>query len=164
LAKIEERGILMKNQIQKILIAVDDSDYAFEAVRYVSKIPTFKKMKIVLFHVFSKIPENYWDIEGQPLFGKRVREVRAWEIQHKEIVEEFMGKAKTFLLKSGVSEDNVVVNIHERQAGIARDILSEAKRKYCTIVIGRKGMSKLKDVVFGSVADKLIKKLASFPL
>jgi nucleotide-binding universal stress UspA family protein len=58
----------------------------------------------------------------------------------------------------------VTVKIHKREKGIARDIVREAKRGYCCVIVGRKGMSKLKDLVLGSVATKLVEKLSLIPL
>ena len=47
----------------RILLAVDGSDQAFETVRYVSRLFPPNRMVVVLFHVTSKIPESFWDIE-----------------------------------------------------------------------------------------------------
>ena len=59
----------MKNQNQKkVLLAVDGSEDALCAVRYVSNLAPFHKMKIVLFNVFSSIPESYRDLAKDPLF------------------------------------------------------------------------------------------------
>lgn len=57
----------MNQTKKKILVAIDGSNYALDAVRYVSKIPTFQDMDVALFHVRSDIPECYWDLEGQGL-------------------------------------------------------------------------------------------------
>ena len=129
---------------QKILVAVDGSDNAFEAVRYVSKTSSFHKMQIVLFHVLAKIPENYWDMERHPLFGNRVREVRAWEKQNKKVIEDFMEKAKTFLVESGVPKDippyviaagdrarlHGLNNVGLKRHGFSEDTLSLLKKTY----------------------------------
>ena len=42
--------------MQKILIAVDGSDQAFTAVRYVSRL-FYKQSDITLLHVMAEIPE-----------------------------------------------------------------------------------------------------------
>ena len=43
---------------KKILVGMDGSELSHEAVRYVSKIPLFQQMEVILFHVFHKIPET----------------------------------------------------------------------------------------------------------
>ena len=155
----------MKKQTRKkILLAVDGSDSSLDAVRYVSKIHPFQKTDVVLFNVLSKIPESYWDLEKEPGLKYRIREVRAMEKQEEKNTREFMGKASKVLWRSGFPKDSVKVNIHERKKGIARDIINESELGYSCVVVGRKGMSALKDMVLGSVPAKLIEKLSFIPL
>ena len=42
---------MAKPEQKKILLALDGSDHALEAVRYVGKIPSFRHMGVVLFSV-----------------------------------------------------------------------------------------------------------------
>ena len=71
----------MNQTKEKILVALDGSDYALDAVRYVGKIPSFQDMEVVLFHVRSHIPESYWDLEGQIQYHSRLSEIRTWEVE-----------------------------------------------------------------------------------
>ena len=64
---------------KKILLAVDGSEHALEAVRYVSKMPPFRELEVVLFNVHSPIPEAYWDLGKKASFGWAIHDVRAWE-------------------------------------------------------------------------------------
>jgi hypothetical protein len=61
----------------KLLVPVDGSDRSLKTVRYISKIDPFRRMRIVLFHVFSKVPEGFWDLETDPRSTSTVKEVRA---------------------------------------------------------------------------------------
>jgi nucleotide-binding universal stress UspA family protein len=153
------------NQKQKkILLALDGSDRAFETVRYICQIPPFQEMRVVLFTVFSKIPDTYWDMEHQPNLGKRMGDVRAWERQKQTAIKEYMKDARQKLMDGGFPRDAVTVKIEEQKEGICRDIIKEAKRGYDAVAVGRKGMSKLKDLVLGGVATRLIEKLEFVPL
>lgn len=155
----------MESQTQKkLLLAVDGSEEALYAVRYVSKLAPFHQMKIVLFNVFSGIPESYRDLAKDPLFARSAREVEAWEMQKRKGIQEYMDKVQLILLRSGLSQDAVTINIHNRKKGIARDIIQEAKDNYSCVVVGRKGMSTYKEIVVGSVATKIIEKLAFLPV
>jgi nucleotide-binding universal stress UspA family protein len=49
--------------------------------------------------------------------------------------------------------------IREREKGIARDILTESKKRYGAVLFARRGFNPLNDHVLGSVANKLIEKL-----
>ena len=147
---------------KKILVGVDGSDRSYEMVRYVSKIPLFQKMEVVLFHVFRKIPEAYWDLEKD--FGWRIKDVRAWESEHQKEIQAFMEKARKLLVNAGFPLNTVKIRLHRMEKGIARDLISETKHGYHAIAVGRRGMSKVKELILGSVTTKLFEKISFMPL
>ena len=149
---------------RKILLAVDGSDQAFEAVRYVSLLFPPDRMEVVLFHVMTKVPESFWDVEKEPAYSNKVATTRAWELQQKKEIQEFMEKARRLFLDQNVPEDAVRIKIQERKVGIARDIIYESQNDYHGVVVGRWGMSQLKDFLSGSIANKLIGRLINVPL
>jgi nucleotide-binding universal stress UspA family protein len=152
--------IMTKRTSRKILLAFDGSEGALEAVRYVGKSPSFHEMEVLLFNVYSKIPESYWDLEKQAPLGWRIDGVRAWEREDERKVQNCLKKATKILWRAGFPKEAVKTNIHERKKGIARDILTEAKRGYSCVVVGRKGVSKVKDLILGSVSTKLLEKIS----
>ena len=149
---------------RKILLAVDGSDQAFEAVRYASRLFPPNRMEVVLFHVMTKVPESFWDIEKEPTYRHKQASTRAWELQQKKEIQEFMEKARQLFLDQNVPEDAVSIKIQERKVGIARDIIYESQNDYHGVVVGRWGMSMLKDFLCGSIANKLIGGLINVPL
>ena len=149
---------------RKILLAVDGSDQSFEAARYVAQLFPPNRMEVVLFHVTSKIPESFWDIEKNPTFRHQLAPVAAWATQQQTAIQEFMERSKELLIDQGVPEEFVSIRMQERQAGIARDIVRETQENYDAVVVGRWGMSKLKDLVWGSIANKLVAHLIHLPL
>ncbi len=155
----------MKNQKKKkLLVAVDGSEQAVDAVRYIREFAPFHKMKVVLFNVFSSVPESYRDLEKDPQFSQAAREVMAWEMQQKKVIKEYMDKAKKTLLRSGFSKNGVAIKIQNRKKGVARDIINEAKDGYNAVVIGRKSKSNFKEIVVGSVATKIVEKITFLPV
>ena len=149
---------------KKILLALDGSDRSLETVRYVSKIPSFREMEVVLFHDFSKVPEHYWDMGREASRAWRLSEVAAWEREYENRIQDYMERAKKTFWRASYPKDTVKVKIHDREKGIARDIAKEANRGYSCVFVGRKGMSQIKDLVLGSVSTKLIEKLSFVPL
>ncbi|MGB6929387.1 MAG: universal stress protein [Syntrophobacteria bacterium] len=149
---------------RRILLAVDGSDQAFEAVRYVSHLFPPNRMEVVLFHVLTKIPESFWDIERNPTFRHQLAPVAVWATQQQTAMQEFMEKSRQLFVKQGVPEEAVSIKSQERQVGIARDIAREAQKDYDSVVVGRWGVSKLKDLVWGSIANKLVAHLIHIPL
>ena len=71
-------------------------------------------------------------------------------------VEQFMERASTLLREAGYPPRHVSIYVKERQAGIARDILREAKKGYAALVLGRRGLSTLKELTLGSTAQKVV--------
>jgi nucleotide-binding universal stress UspA family protein len=149
---------------KKMLVALDGSDRAFETIRYISEIPTLQAMHLRLLSIKSKIPENYWDLENAPQYGRRIKDIRTWEVQQQKSLEEYMGEARQRLLDSGFGEETVDIRIQQRRSGVARDIIKEAKKGYDAVAVGRKGWSRLKDLLLGNVAMKLIEEIRFVPL
>jgi len=152
------------NEKRRLLIAVDGSEQSFEAVRYASQVLPPGKMKVVLFHVQSKIPESFWDIEKDPSFRHRLAPVAAWAMQQAKAMEEFMERSRKLFVDQGVPREAVDVKIMDREVGIARDITREGQKDYDAVVVGRWGMSKIKDLVWGSIANKVVGHLVQSPL
>ncbi|MBF0118390.1 MAG: universal stress protein [Desulfobacterales bacterium] len=154
---------MMKDE-QRILIAIDGSEQAFDAVRYVSYMFPQEKTKIVLFHVNAEVPESFLDLRRDALFQSNVIQITAWSLQIKKNIEEFMEKALNILLDAGFPRDSISIKIQGKKIGIARDILKESHEGYSAIVLGRSGISRLKDIIMGSIANKLLGKTQHIPL
>jgi nucleotide-binding universal stress UspA family protein len=155
---------MRKPKRKKILVPVDGSDRALNTVRYVARIDSFRKMDIVLFHVFNSVPEGYWDLEKDPRSTSTVRQVKAWQIEQKKRINQYMEQARQFLTKADFAADSIIIKIQNRKIGIARDIIREARNSYDAVVTRRRGMTALRRVVLGSVATKLLTKLTFLPL
>ena len=156
----------MKAQ-RRILVAFDGSKAAMESVHYLSRVTALSGDKVVLYHVYSPLPEYYWDMEGYSdpvLYSDRLRESTAWERQSKSVIEEKLAAAQHTLHLAGFQKNQVKLKIVDRQVGFARDIIAEARNGYDLVVIGRKGTSDLAPAVFGGVSFKLLQKLDFLPL
>jgi nucleotide-binding universal stress UspA family protein len=148
----------------KLLVPVDGSDRSMNTVRYIAKLDPLRRMRVVLFHVFSKVPEGFWDLGTDPRSSSTVNEVRAWQIQQKRSINQYMEIAQQHLLKSGFPAKSIEVKIQNRKKGFARDIIREAQNRYYAVVTRRRGMTGLRGSVLGSVAVKLVEKLSFLPL
>jgi len=155
---------MKKTGREKVLLAFDGSYHSMEAVRYISVIPAFQRTEITLFNVFTSIPEAYYDLQSATPLASRVMEVQAWAIQQEKEMKETADKARGLMIERGVPEENIRVVLHERKKGVARDILAEAQKGYAAVVMGRKGVSRMKDLVMGSIAAKLLEKINFVPL
>jgi len=149
---------------RKFLLAMDGSDQALEAARYASRLFTPERMEVVLFHVLTKFPESFWDIEKEPEYHNEESSIRSWELQQKKEIQTFMTKARQLFLDQNVRESAVHIKIQGRETGIARDIVHESQNNYDGVVLGRWGTSMLKDFLWGSIANKLIGRLTHTPV
>lgn len=146
----------------KILVAVDGSNASMEAVRYLSRLSALSEERIVIFHVYSPLPDYYWDMEGyaDPLqYRNEFKEAVKWHQTSRTALQERLCQAKKILTQAGFSEDMVEIKLVERHIGFARDIIEEARNGYHLAVVGRKGINQLKPCSFGSVTVKLMQRL-----
>jgi nucleotide-binding universal stress UspA family protein len=158
------RQIIMGVNGNKVLLAVDGSDQSLYAVRYVSKMLPVKGVDLVLFHVSREVKDAFWDLGVNPALHSKVGQIRAWDLTRKKQIQAFMDKSSKIFLDAGFDQKSIKVNIHNCKDSVARDIIKESGRGYNAVVVGRKGISQVKDIVFGNVALKLIEKETHIPV
>jgi nucleotide-binding universal stress UspA family protein len=149
---------------KKLLVLVDGSERSQKTIEYICQIKPFIQNRLVLYHVFTGVPEGFWDLEKEAVNLAAVNQLRVWEVQKKIEIREFMKKAKSCLLEAGFPVDCFEEKIHPRTKGIARDILAEAQEGYTAVVLRRRGMGALEGIAMGSVASKLISKFTFLPV
>ena len=141
---------------QKILIAMDDSDNAFRSVELAAR--TFSTDNtIVLFNVMLDTAAlcNMESPELIPLFKAQQTSFCTLEDKKRELVTAAMKRAKDQLIAVGFSEKNVQIKVENKSKGVARDILAEAENGYDMIIMGRRGMSGIKEFFLGSISQKV---------
>jgi len=142
---------------KKILVAFDDSENAMRGVEFITKAFT-PDHKITLFSV---IPDTaaaceIFSPELTTYFLSQREIFCSMQDKKTELVNEAIKKAKDLLLKAGFSEDHISAKVAPQQKGVARDIIDEAATGYDVIVIGRRGLSAIKEFLLGSVSQKVI--------
>ena len=75
----------------------------------------------MLYHVYSEIPECYWDLDNDPTRPNNLKGFEAWRREKLETIDTFMQEAKSRLVKAGFGKKSVTVKVHKRERGIARD-------------------------------------------
>ena len=143
--------------LPKVPVALDDSDNAARAVEYVSR--NFSADHEVT--LFSVIPDtqmlcNMNSPELTPYFWSQRNVFCSLEDKKKELIEAAASRAKDVLMKAGFKKEKIAVKVQAKKKGIARDIVAEAESGYDTIVMGRRGLSGIKEFVMGSVSQKVL--------
>ena len=141
---------------KKILLAIDDSENAQRAVQFVATFFTTDS-HITLFNVISDTATlcEMNSPELTPYFLSQQSSFCILEDKKKELVNEAIDKAKEILLEAGFEEKNIAVKLETKKSGVARDIVNEAKSGYSAIVMGRRGLTGIKDFILGSISHKV---------
>ena len=141
----------------RILVANDGSEQSLQTVRYISSVLDLNRFEVVLFHVVTKVPESFIDLEKRiPAYQYRIVSVEPWEKQQQKAVREFMEKAEAILMDAGFPNEAITLKIDDRKIGIAQDIAAESRNGYKALVVGRRGLSDFKDFMLGSVAEHIL--------
>lgn len=150
--------------INKILVAVDGSDQSIQAVRYASLVMPCKHTKVILFHVGDKLSELFLDFDSNPFYKSMLPEIKCWMADQQKHMGIFFKICSNILFKAGFPKDSVVVKAQPKKLSVSRDILKESYNGYNALLMGRTGMSKLKDALLKSVAAKLVKNIRHIPV
>ncbi|MFH2092379.1 MAG: universal stress protein [Pseudomonadota bacterium] len=149
----------------KILVALDGSEKAFKTIQYLCSFKPFLKKEIVLHNIITKVPACFYDLQKDPLNTNANFDVKAWEIDYRSKMDEFMAKSKQMLVEAGFKPEAITVIVAGRNRGVARDIMDEAQNGYHSLLIRRRGGAKvLLPLAMGSVSTKLVEKTAWIPV
>jgi len=141
-----ERRVFNKN----ILVAVDHSDNARRAVDYVGQLlGGAKGFRATILHVLQEAEEDYFP---------NMAEKDEWLSQYREKVNALLDDCREILIRAGFDPKDVSVRSPLRYCpSMAECILSERDEiKYDTIVVGRQGLSRSEEFLFGSVSSKIV--------
>ncbi len=138
---------------KNILIALDPSDNALRAVDHAGFMLAGTNHRIHLFHSKRKlnrfIPKEIF--EG----ASELEEL--WQHTAEEEITPYMKKAHKSLINAGVEASLISARVADGSRRPARDILHEARRHECgSIVLGRRGVSNVKEFTMGSITRKVI--------
>ena len=150
---------------RKFLVLLGGSERCIQTVNYVKDfMPVDADTQIVLFHVFSGIPEEYRELAENPDCHSNVRQLRNMGTEHERKIQAYLEQAKKILITRGFSEQSIEIKFHSLEKGVAQDIIDEAENGYSAVFLRRRGMGTLKNIILGSVAVKLLQSLIFIPI
>jgi nucleotide-binding universal stress UspA family protein len=139
-----------KNFNKNILIAVDGSENARRAVSYVGQfLAGIKGFKVLVLHVIRQPEEDFFATSS---------EKDQWFGQYKLKVDAMLEDYRQMLIHAGFDIEDVSVRSTVRYCpSLAECILAERDKMKCsTIVLGRQGLSRSEEFLFGSVSSKVV--------
>lgn len=156
----------------RILLAVDESENSHRVVQYVgSLLSRTPDAVITLFHVLKPMPRRLLEhggsedpaVEAQLSMQLR-NEQDAWIRKERESECHVLKQACETLAQSGFDMSRVAVK-YGHDDDIARNILEEARiGHHDTIVVGRQGISRIKQIFGGGTTDHLLHAAKGFAI
>ncbi|MFO7558946.1 MAG: universal stress protein [Desulfobacterales bacterium] len=150
---------------KKILVLVDGSERSNRTVNYVKDfLPVDENLKIVLFHVFKGLPEEYPEIDKDQRSANSARQLKDLETRQEKRIHTYLEQMKNNLIIAGFSDRQVEIKFQPLKEGVARDIIHEARKGYSAVVMSRRGTAMaLQSIILGSVAVKLLQSISFIP-
>lgn len=144
----------MKNQEKmfkrNILIAVDESENARRAVSYVGHLlGGLDGFKVTILHVIPEPDEDFFQTN---------EEKEKWLAGRRKVVDKMLDEYRRILIDCGFDADQVSTRSTLSYCpSMAECIMKERdKTEYSTIVVGRQGISRSEEFLFGSISSKIV--------
>lgn len=140
----------------KILIAVENIDATMQAVRYVgAMVGSLPETHITLLHVYPEPPPPFYQQGGL---------LPDYQHQKEEESEKIFNDAQAILTESGVDPEFIDRrNYMAEGKTISRMILDiQQEGEFGTVVVGKRGVSKAEQFLFGSISNALVNSSGHF--
>jgi len=134
--------------ISKILVALDGSDPSFNASTYAIDLAKRNDAELIVLYIVSPVPYSQFEYAN---IG-RMKEIESMEMEkaQREVVDKVKQKA---------TENNVSVKTEVliKYTSVVKEIVEYAEdNKVDMIVIGSRGVTGLKKILLGSVANGVV--------
>lgn len=143
---------------KKILIAVDGSVHSSNIIHYLGRL--FGRLEDTHYHLLYVVPCSVpqsgreW-MDELALLSALSPQARGNMVRG----QKYMTSAIIRLGEHGVKPEQISTETMIMREGIARDIIREAQRElYDALVIGRRGLSAMEEMIMGSVSQTILKK------
>lgn len=148
----------------RVLIAVDGSENAMDAVRYAGHFFNPERTDITLIHIMAELADMVDDLKTIAAMDPAAGEAGAW---HQKMVEQsrnMMAAAESILVGIGYQESSVHSIIRNRENGVAKDITAESGKGYDALIIGRRGVNAPTDIIVGATAYRMMSVIEHLPV
>ena len=140
-------------QASKLLLAVDGSENSQKAVHYLGSFAKHTSAEITLYHVVRQLSLTY----ATNLIPRSEKREQKWLTKITRDTESMLSEYAERLEKAGVSPSRINTKYTLESSSRSADILREARAdNYGTIVLGRRGLSQVRQFIIGRVTSKVI--------
>jgi nucleotide-binding universal stress UspA family protein len=141
---------------KKILIGVDGSVHAGYALKYAAGLyQLLRDVSYSLIHIQPTI-SRYLADEAEKTADGKVKLEKIHKRNHEKALE-LLSECRETLIRLGVKTEDIDQRTKPRRYGVARDLLDYAEREnLCAILVGRRGISYVTELMLGSVTSELL--------
>jgi len=149
---------------KKLLIAVDGSVYSSNTLHYIEQL--FANLADVRLHLVSVITCSPSETAREWLDEKELISTLRPEEQKKcSSANRFLRNAVDRLQRNGIGSDQVTTEVKISMTNPAAEVLNLARKGlFDALVLGRRGVSKLEELIMGSVSSTLFEKCRDVPI
>jgi nucleotide-binding universal stress UspA family protein len=134
-----------------VLIALDESENAKRALLYAADIlGSVPGFRATLLRIIPEPSEDYFDTDNDR---------KKWIDDKRSRATERLENYREILIQSGFGKDKVevLIDVIRNCPSVAECILDKQKKLGCrTVVVGRRGISKKEEFIFGSTSSKIL--------
>ena len=154
----------VKHMEKKLLIAVDGSIYSTNTLHYLEKL--FADLPDIRLHLLSVITCNPSETAREWLDELDLLNMLSKEAQKRyAAAKRYLNSAVERLGRNGISSDQVTTEVKISVTSPGAEILHIARKGYYdALIIGRRGVSKLEELIMGSVSTTLLEKSHDVPI
>ncbi|MEW6593486.1 MAG: universal stress protein [Thermodesulfobacteriota bacterium] len=149
---------------RSILVAIDGSTYSRHALTYLATL--FAGQPEIRIHLLSLVPAgpapagSEWLTEQELMNSMSPTARKQFNIQ-----QHCVTNGTELFLRHGFAAGQINETVRLCRGNIAREILHEARQgRHDALVIGRRGIGKLEEMILGSISATLLEKCHDIPL
>jgi nucleotide-binding universal stress UspA family protein len=149
---------------KKLLIAVDASVYSSNTLHYLEQL--FAHLDDIRLHLLNVITCNPSETASAWLDELELMSTLSQEEQKRfSAAKKFLHKAVERLGRNGIGPDQVTTEVKISTTNPADEVLNIARKgRFDALVLGRRGVSKLEELIMGSVSSTMFEKCHDVPI
>lgn len=149
---------------RNVLIAVDGSENAMDAVRYAGQFFDPQQTDMTLIHIMAELPDMVDDLKTIASIDPVAGETDAWHQKMAEQTRQMMTDAESILIGIGYKTASIHIIIRNRENGVAKDITAESAKGYDALILGRRGINDPTDIIVGATAYRMMSAIEHLPV
>ena len=149
---------------KQVAIAIDGSVNCTQAVQYaVAMYKSLPELSYVLVHVQAGLSRYLTEEAEKNLKAKQA--LNKLMKANRETSKQVIDKVRQQMIRQGIDPDRIETCSRIQTTGIAEDLVDECEGKaYDAVVLGRRGIGQLQELVMGSVTSSLVELTNVVPL